>query len=332
MKQVYDVVGIGNAIVDVIAQVDDGFLHKKNLRKASMTLISQEEAEDLYKAMPKGQEVSGGSVANSMAGIASLGGKGAYIGKVKNDTLGGVFQSEINKIGVAYATPLAESGSSTARCLILVTPDGQRTMHTYLGASVSIGEADIDAKLISHSKITYLEGYLFDTVSIRPALKLAAGLAHAAGNKVAFTLSDAWLVDRHREEMRRFVHDVVDILFANEIELLSFYQTSDLESALKRAHEDCDLAVITRSEKGSLIYDRKKIHEIPAHAASVVDTTGAGDLYAAGFLYGYAHGMDLPQCGRLGSICAAEIISHIGPRPLVNLRDFVSRHMALPNM
>jgi sugar/nucleoside kinase (ribokinase family) len=325
-----DVLGIGNAIVDVLAPVEEAFLKRYNLHKGAMTLVAEDEAEAIYAAMPPATEMSGGSVANSMAGFASLGGKGAYIGKVKKDTLGNIFAHDLKSLGLKYGTGMAEDGPSTARCVILITPDGQRTMNTYLGAAVTIQESDIDAHLVANAAVTYIEGYLFDTAAIRPALKLAAELAHKSKRKIAFTLSDAWLVDRHRDDMRKFVHDHVDILFANEMELLSFYQTADLDQAFEKAHQDCELVAVTRSGEGSMIYDRKQKYSVSAHpVAKVVDTTGAGDLYAAGFLFGLTRQMPLDICGKLGSLCAAEVISHLGPRPQVNLKEFAGKHVKI---
>jgi sugar/nucleoside kinase (ribokinase family) len=311
-----DVIGIGNAIVDVIAHADDAFLAKNALSKGTMTLIDEARAEALYARMGPGIEASGGSAGNTMAGIASLGGNGAYIGKVKDDQLGQVFRHDITAIGVRFATPPAKDGPSTARCLILVTPDAQRTMNTYLGACVGLGPEDIDEAEIAGAQVTYLEGYLFDPPRAKEAFRKAAQAAHAAGRKVALSLSDPFCVGRYRAEFRDLVQHHVDIVFANEAEILSLYETESFETAARQVRGMCDVAALTRSEKGSVVVTARETHEIPAAKVErLVDTTGAGDLYASGFLYGFTHGRDLAACGRLGSLCAAEVISHFGARP-----------------
>lgn len=329
MSKSWDVLGLGNAIMDVLAPVDDQFLSKHNMHKGAMALIAQEDAERIYQALQNPQQVAGGAVANSCVGIAMLGGNPAYIGKVKNDALGNAFASDIQKSGVHYAVKKSQAGPSTARSMIVVTPDGQRTMNTFLGAALYLEKDDIDAHLVAHSKVTFIEGYLWDTPHLRPHLQLAAGLCHAAGQKLAFTLSDAWLIDRHRDDMRRFVRDHVDILFANELEIVSFYQTSDMDAAIKMLANDCDLAVVTRSEQGSVICQNGQTIAIPAAPTKVVDTTGAGDLYAGGFLFGLTNDYPLERCGRIAAICAAEIISHIGARAQVNLAELVQQKIAL---
>jgi sugar/nucleoside kinase (ribokinase family) len=320
-----DVVGIGNAIVDVLAHADERFLATHKLNKGAMTLIDAERAEQLYSVMGPGIECSGGSAGNTMAGIASLGGKGAYIGKVRDDQLGQVFRHDIRAMGVAFDTPAATSGPPTARCLILVTPDAQRTMNTYLGACVDLGPEDIDPMLIGGAQVTYLEGYLWDPPRAKEAFLKAASLAHAAGRKVSLSLSDPFCVGRHRQEFRDLVKNHVDILFANEAEILSLYQVTEIDQAVAAVRADCELTALTRSEQGSLIIDGKSVHEVAAApVVRVIDTTGAGDLYASGFLYGYTRRRPAAECGRLGSLAAAEVISHFGARPETPLRNLIA--------
>ena len=321
----YDVIGVGNAIVDVLSPTQDTFLAEHGLDKGMMTLIDTDRARTLYDAMGSGVEVSGGSAANTLAGIASLGGKGAYIGKVRNDTLGGVFSHDINAIGVDYRTPPAEEGASTARCLIFVTPDAQRTMQTYLGVSVELGPGDIDEGAIADAQITYLEGYLFDPPEAKKAFVKAAEAAHAARRKVALTLSDPFCVDRHRAEFMHLISGHVDIVFANEEEIKALFEAGDFDDALQQVRGHCDIAALTRSEKGSVIVAGDEVHIVDAApVAKVIDTTGAGDLFAAGFLYGLTQGRDLHDCGRIGGIAAAEIIGHYGARPEVSLKQLLA--------
>ncbi len=311
----FDVIGVGNAIVDVLAQADDAFLDRNDLDKGMMTLIDTDRARALYKSMGPAIEVSGGSAANTLAGLASLGGKGAYIGKVRNDQLGGVFTHDIRAAGVDFRSWPANDGPPTARCLIFVTPDAQRTMQTYLGISVELSSDDIDPEAIGSARITYLEGYLFDRDEAKKAFAKAAEIAHAADRKVALTLSDPFCVDRHRAEFLHLVSGHVDILFANQAEIESLYEVSDFDGALQRIRGHCEIAALTRGPQGSVVISGDALHVIDAHpVANVVDTTGAGDLYAAGFLYGITHGRDLAASGRIGSLCAAEIISHFGAR------------------
>lgn len=320
----FDVVGLGNAIVDVIAQADDSFVEQHDLPKGGMTLADTAASEALYAAMGPGTEMSGGSAANTMAGVASLGGAPAFFGRVCDDQLGAVFSHDIRAIGVTYETKPAAGGEPTGRCLILVTPDAQRTMQTFLGSSAEFGPEDVDDAIIRNAAITYLEGYLFDPAPAKAAFRKAADAAHEAGRRVALTLSDSFCVDRHRDEFLDLVDGHIDILFANEDEITSLYQTSDFDAALKAVRGKCEIAALTRSEKGSVIVSGGEVHEVPAEPVSkVVDTTGAGDLYAAGFLYGITHGHSLPESGRIAGICAAEIISHIGARPTVSLKDLV---------
>ncbi len=319
-----DVAGIGNAIVDVLAHTDDAFLEAHGLAKGAMTLVDAAEAETLYASMGPGVEISGGSAANTMAGIASLGGKGAFFGKVKDDQLGEVFRHDIRAAGVAYETAPAADGPATARCLVLVTPDAQRTMQTFLGASVELGPEDVDAATLRRARITYLEGYLWDPPKAKEAFLKAAKIAHDAGRKVALTLSDPFCVDRHRAEFRELVDGHVDVLFANEIEIVSLYEAKSFDEALQEVRGECEVAALTRSEKGSVIVSDHEVHVIDAEpAAQVVDTTGAGDLYAAGFLYGLCRGRPLAEAGRMGAIAAAEIVGHIGARPEAELGALV---------
>ena len=320
----FDVLGIGNAIVDVISRADDGFLAKHELVKGSMTLIDEARAEALYAAMGPGVEVSGGSCGNTMAGVASFGGKGAYVGKVRDDQLGGVFGHDLSATGVSFETPRATAGPATARCLILVTPDAQRTMNTYLGACTGLGPSDIDVARVGSAQVTYVEGYLWDAPAAKQAVVKAFDAAHAAGRLVSITLSDSFCVDRYREEFRALIRDKVDILFGNEAEIKSLYQVDTFEAALEATRKEARIAALTRSEKGSVVVRGAEIHAVPAASvAKVVDTTGAGDLYASGFLFGYTHGKPLAECARLGAVAAAEIISHVGARPERPLRELI---------
>jgi len=319
-----DVVGIGNALVDVITHADDGFLVEQGLVKGSMNLIDSERALSLYRAMGAGVEMSGGSAANTMTGIASFGGRGAYIGKVADDQLGEVFAHDLRAEGVAYRNPLADVGVPTGRCLVLVTPDAQRTMNTFLGVSSTLGPEDVDEELVASGSVVYLEGYLFDRPPSKEAYHKAAEVAHAAGGKVSLTLSDSFCVERHRSDFFELVEHKVDLLFANESELLALYQVDDFDDALQAVRGHCEVAAITRGKAGSIVVSGDEVHVVGAHdVAQVVDTTGAGDLYAAGFLYGWTHREPLADCARLGSLAAAEVIVHVGARPLVPLRTLV---------
>ncbi|MET0666879.1 MAG: adenosine kinase [Methyloceanibacter sp.] len=324
-EKLYDVVGIGNAIVDIIARCDEGFLSKHDLAKGFMRLIDAEEAARLYEAMGPAIERSGGSVANSIAGLASFGAKCGFIGRVAADQFGGIFRHDIRSLGVAYDTPPAPDGAPTARCLILVTPDGERTMNTFLGASVDFTPEDVDSGLIEAARIVYLEGYLFDRDHAKAAFREAARLAKRAGAKVALSLSDAFCVDRHRADFLSLVKEGADIVFANEREITTLYQGNSFEEAADRALADCELAVLTRSEAGSVIVAEGETLVVPAERlGELVDVTGAGDLYAAGFLYGLTQGAPLSTCGRIGSLAAAEVVSHIGARPETSLRKLAA--------
>jgi sugar/nucleoside kinase (ribokinase family) len=319
----YDVLGIGNAIVDVIAQVDDAFLAKQGVTRGAMTLIDDTRAEQLYEAMPPGLEMSGGCAGNTVAGVASLGGRAAYIGKVRNDQLGGVFTHDIRAADIVFTTAPAMMGPPTARCLILVTPDGERSMSTFLGACTTLSPDDIDADLVAASAVTYLEGYLFDPPAAQQAFYEAARIAHAAGRKVALSLSDSFCVERHRTAFRDLVEGHIDILFANEHEIASLYETS-FDEAAAIVRTKCEIACLTRSAAGSLVVTPTELITVPAApVAQVVDTTGAGDLYAAGFLFGWATGRGVAEAGRIGSIAAGTIIAQVGARPLHRLADLI---------
>jgi sugar/nucleoside kinase (ribokinase family) len=324
----YDVLGIGNAIVDVIARAEEDFLLKHGMRKGGMALIDETRAEAIYDAMGPAIETSGGSTANTIVGVAGLGARAAFIGKVKDDELGRAFAHDIRAAGVAFATPPASDGPSTARCYVLVTPDGERTMNTYLGAAQDLHPADIDTDMIASSAIVYLEGYLWDPKNAKDAFLKAAKIAHEAERKVALTLSDAFCVDRWRDEFLQLMRSrTVDLIFANEAELQSLYQTADFDSAVAALRADIDVAVVTRSEKGCLVVSPEGTEAVPAFpVARVVDTTGAGDLFAAGFLSGLARGADDRTCGRLGALAAAEVIQHLGARPETSLKDLAQEN------
>ena len=321
MEKTYDVVGIGNAIVDIIARCDEGFLTKHDLIKGSMRLIDAEEANRLYGAMGPAIERSGGSVANAIAGLASFGAKTGFIGRVAADQFGGIFRHDIRSLGVAYDIIPATDGAPTARCLIVVTPDGERTMNTFLGASIDFAPGDLDRAMIEAAKVVYLEGYLFDRDEAKAAFREAASVAKEAGAKVALSLSDAFCVDRHRDDFTALVRNGADIVFANEKEITTLYRVNSFEEAAEAVSEDCELAVLTRSEAGSLILARGQSLKVEAEKVGrVADLTGAGDLYSAGFLYGLTQGAPLTLCGRLGSLASAEVIGHIGARPETSLR------------
>jgi sugar/nucleoside kinase (ribokinase family) len=320
----FDVLGIGNAIVDVVARAEEAFLSKHDMRKGSMALIDAAGAEALYAEMPPGQESSGGSAANTCAVAAALGARVAYLGKVADDQLGAVFRHDITAAGVHFPSVPLIGGAPTARSLILVTPDGQRTMNTYLGACVAFTEADVETALVADSAVLYLEGFLFDPPAAQEAFRRAAAAAHAAGRQVALSLSDPFCVDRHRAAFRTLVRDGVDILFANEVEITSLYEVNSFDEAREAARADVALTVLTRSEAGSVILRGTETVAVSAEPAHVVDTTGAGDAYAAGFLAGFTGGRPLSVCGRLGSIAAAEVISHYGARPVTDLRPLAA--------
>jgi len=319
-----DILGIGNAIVDVLAPTHEAFLIARGLPKGGMQLISTSQAEALYAAMPAGVESSGGSAANTCAVAAALGAKVGFLGKVAADQLGQVFAHDIKAAGVHFPTAALADGAPTARCLILVTPDGQRTMNTFLGACVTFGPEDVDPAEVARAKVVYLEGYLFDPPEAQAAFRAAAKAAHAAGRKVALTLSDPFCVGRHRDAFRAFVAEECDILFANEAEILALYETDDFEAAALHVAQDVEIAALTRSEHGSVILSGAARHVVMAQPTQVVDTTGAGDAYAAGFLAAWTRGLPLAEAGRWGSIAAAEVISHYGARPQADLKILVS--------
>ena len=326
MTALYDVAAIGNAIVDVIAQCDDAFLAREGLVKGSMALIDPARAASLYDVMSSAIEASGGSAANTVAGVASFGGKAAFIGKVADDQLGRVFRHDMNAIGCVFTTPPLADGPATAQSLINVTADAQRTMSTYLGACVELNPADVDPEIIEAAQYSYLEGYLFDPPEARAFAK-AAALCHGAGRKISMTLSDSFMVDRHRSALLAFIETQCDIVFANESEVCSLFETTDFDAAVKALADRCEIAAVTRSEKGSVVASGALIHEISASPVEkVVDTPGAGDQYAAGFLYGLSQGRPLPICGQLGSLAAAEVIDHYGPRPQVSLRELAAKN------
>ena len=324
----FDIIGIGNAMVDVTTTVEDTFLSRHDMHKGAMILIDAASAEALYKAMPPGMESSGGSAGNTCAVAAVLGARVAYLGKVADDQLGDVFAHDMRALGVHFPSARLSGGSPTARCLILVTPDGQRTMNTYLGACVTFSPDDVDEDLIAAASVTYLEGYLFDPPAAQAAFRKAAAAAHRAGQQVALSLSDAFCVDRHRAAFRDLVASDVDILFANETEITSLYEKNSFAEAAEAARADVSLAALTRSESGSVILRGSDTVTVGAEPANVVDTTGAGDAYAAGFLVGWTAGKPLAACGRMGSLAAAEVIGHHGARPEADLRAIVAK--ALP--
>jgi sugar/nucleoside kinase (ribokinase family) len=319
----FDVLGIGNAIVDVIARTEDDFLIRHQMRKGSMQLITEAAATRIYDAMGPAVEISGGSAANTIVGAAGLGARAAFIGKVRDDELGRVFAHDIRAAGVSFTTPPAARGPATARSFVLVTPDGERTMNTYLGAAQDLHPNDVDPETVAAAGIVYLEGYLWDPPHAKAAFLKAASIAHEAKRDVALTLSDAFCVDRYRAEFLDLIRSrTVDLVFANEHELHSLYQTADFATALKALREDANAAVVTRSAKGSMVVTRGETDAVPACPVDrVVDATGAGDLFAAGFLVGLARGSDYRTAARLGALAAAEIIGHLGARPETSLRD-----------
>ncbi len=320
----FDIIGIGNAIVDVVARTDEAFLSRHDMRKGAMTLIDAETAERLYAAMPPGEESSGGSAANTCAVAAALGARVAYLGKVADDALGTVFRHDIVAAGVHFPSAPLRRAAPTARCLILVTPDGQRTMNTFLGASVAFADADVDPALVADAAVLYLEGYLFDPPTAQAAFRRAAAAARAAGRQVALSLSDAFCVDRHRATFRALVRRDVDILFANEGEVTSLYEVNSWAEAVEAVRAEVGLAALTRSEAGSVVVRGAETVRVSAEPVGVVDTTGAGDAYAAGFLAALTTGRPLAECGRLGAIAAAEVIGHYGARPEADLRRLVA--------
>ena len=322
----YDVIGIGNAIVDIIGRCDDDFLQRHEAPKGHMRLVDSKTIDALYGDMGPGIEMSGGSAANTLVGLASFGGTGAFIGKVAEDDFGKVFSHDIRAAGIEFNSKPVAGKDPTSRSLILVTPDGERTMNTFLGISTDLDDGEVDPEAIRAARIVYLEGYLFDQPDAKAAFRQAVSIARDAGRKVALTLSDGFCVDRHRTEFRELIRDGIDILFANEDEITSLYEVTDFEEAAQRTLQDTELAALTRSAKGSVVISRGETIEIPVDPVEKVeDSTGAGDLYAAGFLFGLASGRNLETAGRLGSIAAAEVISHMGARPEINLAELATK-------
>jgi sugar/nucleoside kinase (ribokinase family) len=342
----FAVLGIGNALVDVISSVDDDFITAHNFPRGATTMVDLEQAEAVYADLPPAQEISGGSCANTIAGLASFGATVAFTGRVRDDQLGKVYTHDLRSLGVHFDVAPATTGPATGRCLVMVTPDAHRTQCTYLGASTFIGPNDVDADLVARAAVTYLEGYLWDQPPAKDAIRKAAAAARGANRQVAFTLSDPFCVDRHREEFRDLVAGEIDVLFANEAEICSLYEVDDFDAALEQVRRYCRVGALTRSEHGSVVIGRdagalptvaagpgardgdqrgtEEMHVIDAEPVDrLIDTTGAGDQYAAGFLYGLTHGQDLATCGRLGSMAAAEVISHFGARPAVSLAKLV---------
>lgn len=328
MEKTYDVVGIGNAIVDVLVQANDDLIDNFELTKGTMALVDEAQAERLYASVGPGLETSGGSAANTLAGVAQLGGRAGFIGRVRNDQLGGIFTHDIRSVGARFDTPAATEGPSTARCLILVTPDAQRTMCTYLGASVGLDPADLDLDMVAQAKVLYLEGYLWDSDEAKAAFITAAEVARAHGGEVALSLSDAFCVERHRESFQELVDGHVDILFANEMEITALYKANSFDEAADQVRGRCKLAALTRSEQGSVILNGAGTHSVaPFQLGPLLDTTGAGDLYAAGFLHAYTQGQSVDECGRLGSLCAGQVVTQLGPRPQGSLKQLVAQHL-----
>ena len=316
----FDVLGIGNALVDVITSVDDSFIAAHDFPRGATTMVDLDRAEAVYADLPPAQETSGGSCANTIAGLASFGGAVAFIGRVRDDQLGKVYTHDLRSLGVHFDVAPASSGPASGRCLVMVTPDAHRTQCTYLGASTFIGPEDVDPEVVARARVTYLEGYLWDQPSAKEAIRKASAAGRGAGRQVAFTLSDPFCVDRHREEFRELVAHEIDILFGNEAEICSLYEVDNFDAALEQVRRHCRVGALTRGKHGSVVLGADEMHVIEAEPVDrLVDTTGAGDQYAAGFLYGLTHGHDLATCGRLGSMAAAEVISHYGARPAVSL-------------
>jgi len=315
------VLTLGNALVDVLVYADDDFVDRTGVEPGAMTMVDAARSDEIYAEMGPAVEVSGGSAANTAAGIASFGGKAAYIGRVADDTFGKVFAHDLRSVGVHFDTPLAVGGAPTGRCLVIVTPDAQRTMCTFLGAGAELDESYVDDALVESAAVTYLEGYIWDPPPAKDAVRRAAAVAHRADQRVALTLSDPFCVERHRQEFRELIEGHIDILFANEHEITMLYEVDTFDQALHHVRGHCEIAALTRGPHGSVIVAGDDVHVIDAYPARVVDTTGAGDLYAAGFLYGFTHGFGLAKCGQLASLGAAEVISHLGARPAKELSE-----------
>ncbi len=324
----FDAVAIGNALVDVLASVDENFLVVERLIKGSMTLVDAEQSQHLYSCVTNAIEASGGSAANTAYGLASLGGRAGFIGKIADDKLGETFGREMNSIGVAFYPGATSTTEPTGRCIVAVTPDGQRTLSTYLGAASLLEPSDISHDAVAAGAVLFLEGYLFDRNSAKQAFRTAAAYAHAAGRKVSLTLSDSFCVDRHRADFLALISDEIDVLFSNELELKSLYQTESFDAALKQLRQNCEFAAVTREKRGSVVVDGHDLVRIDAEPVKkVVDATGAGDMYAAGFLYGFTRGKSIEECGRIASIAASEVITHVGPRPNVPLSNIIPRNL-----
>ncbi len=320
-----DVVAVGNALVDVLSHEDHAFLDRAGLAKGTATMVELERSEQVYAMLGPTTESSGGSAANTVAGLASLGGRGAFVGQVADDDFGRVFIHDLRALGVGFHTRPSPDGLPTGRCLVVVTPDAQRTMCTYLGVSSGLGPDAVDAGLMGAAQVTYLEGYLWDQPPAKEAIRAAAAAAHGAGRQVALTLSDPFCVERHRDEFRALVESDVDVLFANEMEICSLFEENEFDDALARVRDVCRIAALTRSEAGAVVVGDGELHVIDAvPVEAVVDSTGAGDQFAAGFLYGLTHGLPLGVSGRLGALCASEVIAHLGPRPAVSLRELAA--------
>lgn len=324
MDSVYDVVAIGNALVDVIGNVPEEFLEREQVVKGSMTLVDAQRSAHLFSRISGTVHTSGGSAANTAYGVASFGGRAGFIGKVADDAFGRAFAADMDRVGVGFHPGSVSNSEPTGACIIAVTPDGQRSMSTFLGAASLLEPDDISREVVASGEVLFLEGYLFDRDAAKDAYKVASKFAHEAGRKVALTLSDSFCVDRHRADFHDLVLNDVDILFCNEAELLALYETESFEAALVRLREDCEFAAITRDARGSVVINAHRLVTVsPIPVPHVVDATGAGDMYAAGFLHGFTRGKPIEECGRLGSLAASEVITHIGPRPLVPLADII---------
>lgn len=324
----FDAVAIGNALVDVLASVDEKFLVAEQLVKGSMMLVDSERSQHLYSCVTDMAQASGGSAANTAYGLASLGGRAGFIGKIAEDELGSIFVRDMDNVGVGFFPGETSLTEPTGRCIIAVTPDGQRTMSTFLGAASLLAPSDISQDAVAAGAVLFLEGYLFDRSEAKEAFRAAAGYAHAAGRKVALTLSDSFCVDRHRADFLALIRDNIDVLFSNELELQSLYQTDSFDVALGYLRQDCEFAAVTREKRGSIVVSSHELVYIEAEPVEqVVDATGAGDMYASGFLYGFTRGKPIEECGRIASIAASEVITHVGPRPNVPLRNIIPPHL-----
>jgi sugar/nucleoside kinase (ribokinase family) len=317
----FDVLTLGNALVDVLVHTDHDFVARTGMEPGAMTMVDAARSDELYAQMGPAVEASGGSAANTAAGVACFGGKAAYIGRVSDDAFGKVFAHDLRSVGVHFESPFAVTGSPTGRCLVMVTPDAQRTLCTYLGAGAELDETYIDEALVASSAVTYLEGYIWDPPAAKEAVRRAATIAHGADQRVALTLSDPFCVERHREEFRGLIERDIDILFANEHEITMLYEVDTFDDALQQVRGQCEIAALTRGPHGSVVVAGDSVHVIDAHPIEVVDTTGAGDQYAAGFLYGFTHGHGLETCGQLASLGAADVISRLGARPAADLTE-----------